>query len=199
MTDNVKALFEPLRSLRVGDFVHVRRLPQQAVASIDALVDMFAAGNSETKRAISREVNSDFSFAFFGYTYAAAVESVRGNRPELLRRGLVALAIENGAFDFRDSLRSLAEIYHSARKFPQISADELFQEIASSASPRFSEVASEFISRPEESKSLEAFGLKETVPPAPFGYEALPRRIPKRRTKLLAFLRKLRRLVPILR
>jgi hypothetical protein len=198
MIHDLEAVFRPLRSLKVAKFVHERSLPPLTISSIDALVDIFVASDWDGRHQINQEVNPSFSFAFFIYAQRTAVDSVRLNSPDLLNRGLLALAIENLAFDYRDSLCVVAQIYHSAQRFPQISADELFQEVGRLSCPPFSEALSAFVRRSEASKSITVFGLKESIPPAPFDYEAI-QRSSKRPSKLRTLLREFRRLIPILR
>jgi len=193
MTENLDSAWALLRSLRVGDFVRSRELPPHIIASIDTLVDAFVAGDSDEKLRINREVEYTFSFAFFLYAGRAAVESVRRNRPELLRRGLGALAIENLIFDARDSLREVAKLYNSAQKFPQLDPDEVFRSVASTSTTPFNEALSGFIQRSGASKSLARFGLQESTPPTPFNYEVLGKEL-KRSSRLHLLLRRLRRL-----
>ena len=180
MTEDLGSAWELLRSLKVLDFMHSRKLPPDAIASIDSVIDAFLVGDAEEKKQINREVDKAFSFAFFMYALMAAVDSVRQNQPVLLRRGLLAVAVENLAFDWRDSLPQVAKLYHSARKFPQIDADGLFRNVADISNEPFNELLSSFIRRPEESKSLACFGLIESIPPAPFDYEARLRKSPSR-------------------
>lgn len=199
MIRNVEEIFEPLRSLKVGDFVNRRSLPEVVIAAIDSLVDVFVTSDLDTRCQITHQVDWTFSFAFFLYAGRTAVESVRQNEPELLRRGLVALAIENLAFDYRDSLSPLSMIYCSARKFPQVRADELFQDVAGLSCSPFNAFLSGFIKTPETSKSITRFGWKESAPPALFDYEALPQKNAKGSRKFWLLIRKFRRLLPILR
>jgi len=175
MTDDVLDTMDALRNLKVGDFMDCE-LPPDVIASIEKLTDAFARGRMEEKLQIVSGVNYTFSFAFFCYAGRAAVESVRNKRPDLLRRGLWALAIENCTFDARDSLLVIVRIYHSARKLTQIYADEFLEEVASTSCTPFSTTLAEFVRRPDDMKSLARFGLRESSPPAPFDYEPLPKR-----------------------
>jgi hypothetical protein len=192
MADEISDALASLGVLKVGDFVH-SELPSDVIASIEKLVDAFSTADAEQKHRIVRGVHYTFSFVFFSYAGRAAVESVRQKRPDLLRRGLLALGIENCTFDARDSLRTLVKIYNSTRKFPQVDAAKLFEDAARISCAPFSATLSDFISRPEEQKSLAAFGLKESTPPAPFDYEAMGAPVEQLSSKVRMFWRQLRR------
>lgn len=195
---DIRAIFDTLRRLKVGDFVHNQNLPSNAVAYVETLINMYAASDDDVRREISNQVGIDISFIFFTYARQIAVQSVRSKSPEILSRGLIALAIENLTLDWRDSLVALAQLYHSSRKFPQVYPDELFSQVAATASPQFRETLLAFVGRSDTDKSLGAFGLREAPPPAPFDFETQPsmRTTP---TKVRRLFRKLRRLIPILR
>jgi hypothetical protein len=173
MMSELDTIFEVLRKLKVGDFVHKRSLPDDAIAAVDKLVDIFGDSDEETRHQIAKKVDFSVSFVFFTYAGMLAVKSVRDQKPSLLRRGLIALAVENDTFDWRDTFFPLVKIYHSARKFPQINPDKLFLSVAEISCQPFRETLLAFINRSEAAKSLEAFGIRESAPPAPFDYEAV--------------------------
>ncbi len=199
MISNLDAIFEPLRSLSVHDSYRHHSLPPECIISIDTLVDIFLAGSWDVKREISRNVDAKFSFAFFMYAQQSAVESVRGGTPEMLMRGLLALAIENLAFDCRDSITILAQLYHSARRFPQIATDELFRHVVDISCLPFRETLEGFVNRSDAGKSIEVFGLRESTPPAPFNYETVRPARETRAARVRKLLQGFRRLIPILR
>jgi len=143
MTPELKVLFGPLRRFKVGDFVHRRQLPSDAVALIDALVDPFL----DVRREICSQSDPSTSFLLFLYAGQVAVQSVRDQNPAVLARGLIALAIENLAFDGRDTVVALAQIYHSARRLPEVRADGLFQQLAEMSLPPFRDSLLSFVSR----------------------------------------------------
>jgi hypothetical protein len=128
MTNDVLDPMDPLRDLKVGDFIH-SGLPPNIISSVEKLTNEFATADLEQKLRIVRGVRYTFSFVFFSYAGRTAVESVRQKDRELLKRGLLALAIENCTFDARDSLPVIARIYHSARKLLRMDADEFLEEV----------------------------------------------------------------------
>lgn len=197
MSPDTKIIFEPLRGLKVGDFVHRRQLPPDAVASVDTLVDLFASGGPDVRRQLNCEVDYRISFVFFMYAGQLAEQSVRDQNQALLTRGLIALAVENDTFDWRDSLSVLAQLYHSAQKL-LLDADELFRRTADISNQPFRDTLLAFVDRSTAAKSIKAFGLKESSPPAPFCYETVR---PKRttRTNVRRLLQGFRRWLPNLR
>jgi hypothetical protein len=198
MTESLSSAWALLRSLKVLDFMRNRELPSAVIASIDTVIDAFEAGDRHERNRIICAVDKRFSFVFFMYAGMSAVESVRRNQPELVRRGLIALAIENLTYDWRDSIPQLAKLYHSAQKFSQIDAEELLGDVGRMSNAPFNEMLSSFAQRSEESKALEGFGLRETLPPSLFNYETMQHSF-KRPHTLKTLLRRFGRMTGIKR
>jgi hypothetical protein len=100
-----------------------------------------------------------------------AVLAVRRNSPELVRSGLLALAVEGGRVDIRDSIVCLAKLYHSGTR---LAADvgTTFSEVAAlTPAAQLRSVISGFPSRPLESRGLQAFLLREKMTDEGFVYE----------------------------
>jgi hypothetical protein len=197
-TGSVDVAIEALRGLRLPDFIlPYRELPSHATASIEKLIDVFARANPAERERIVKKVERSFAFVFSGYAQRAAEESVRRRAPELLMRGLIALAIEDARVDWRDTLPFLAFLYNSARKL-RVNASELFRDAARIACPRFRRLIESFIIRDEASRSVESFHYKESGEGDSFSYvhvEPSSRPPSRAKWKIRMFVRRLRRVL----
>lgn len=90
-----------------------------------------------------------------------AIRALRAGAVENIRLGLLALSIEEGKYDFRDSLCSFAMLKHAAVRtginFPSIA-----ESISRISSETFSQLLQSFLSRSAENSSLAAMGQTET-------------------------------------
>src|ERR1700690_4231459 len=113
------SIFQQLRLLKVGDLFHGKRwerLPDDICRLIAWLCDQYLEGTAEVREAIRSQVGPEISFEFFMFARAKAEKAVWENSEAALVQGLVALAIENCTFDFRDGMYALVTLVHSARK-----------------------------------------------------------------------------------
>ena len=193
LTDVVDRAFELLRSVRWEDYF-LRVPPAETVEAIDRLIDAYISSDPAGREEMAQQVDRSFAFVFPDYAQRAAEGAVRRNDPELLKRGLIALAIENTKTDWRDTLPDLAFIYHSAGKL-NVSALDLFRNTATIACPPFQRLLEGFLSRREEMRSIEYFHYKEAGAGHTFRYLYVkpPSHIPSRlERKTRMFLRRLR-------
>ncbi|HUB81729.1 MAG TPA: hypothetical protein VMB03_23180 [Bryobacteraceae bacterium] len=75
------------------------------------------------------QLNLDARRVLLQYSTRCAVEAVRKRCPGLVANGLAAVLIENGSLDIRDTIRVLAELFHSASVL-QLNAIALFGRFA---------------------------------------------------------------------
>jgi hypothetical protein len=100
-----------------------------------------------------------------------ATLSVRHGQVDLVREGLVALALEAGTgSDQRDSMVSLALLYHSAVKLG-MNVQAAFSQAALLAPASFEGAIRLFPNRPPRQLDLEAWGFKEATTKDGFGYQ----------------------------
>jgi len=193
LADGVDRGFEYLRSVHWEDYFR-RGWPTGALESIERLIDAFASSDPAGREKMTQQVDRSFAGVFSGYAMRAAMESIRRNDPELLKRGLIALAIENAKTDWRDTLPYLALIYHSAGKL-NVNASDLFRNTATIVFPQFQRLLEGFLNRREEMRSIEYFHYKEAGAGDTFSYLYVepPSHIPSRfERKTRMFLRRLR-------
>jgi len=195
-TEKVDKAFDVIRRLRLPDFIlPYRELPSDATAAIECLIDVFADADQSGKERIMLNVEASFAFVFPRYARNAAVESVRRNDPDLLKRGLIALTIENAKVDWRDTLPYLAFVYNSALRL-NVDAVELFRNAASIACPQFRRLLESYLNRDGAPRTLESFHYKESGEGASFTYVYVepPSRLPSgTEWKTRMFFRRLRR------
>jgi hypothetical protein len=107
------------------------------------------------------QLNLDARRVLLQYSTRCAVEAVRNHCPSLVANGLAALVIENGSQDLRDTIRVLAQLFHSACAL-QLDTVALFGRFADIAGNE--EVASSIrrfsVPRGSSSVALKHFGLR---------------------------------------
>jgi hypothetical protein len=111
---------------------------------------------------------------FLGFAANMAVLAVRENAPDRIEQGLIALVIEDGGGDWRDSVVVLFQLYHSAEKLGMETA-ATFAKIAPLANPGIiKKEMTNFPLRPPESRSLKAFCMAEEISEEGFRYRQIP-------------------------
>jgi hypothetical protein len=119
--------------------------------------------------AIVRAFGSDYSFTFLAYAQRMAEQAVCANDPDMLRRGLVAVAIEGFRYDRRETIPVLSLLCHSAMK---IGADPvaLFREASDVSTPEVKREMMSFVNRAPEDKRISAMGYREDLSGTGFRY-----------------------------
>ena len=145
-------------------------LSEQALAVLDKRCRAFH-GTQRHSGIESLRLTQGACGALLSYATRCAIEAVRGQLPEQVADGLTALVIENGTLDIRDTIRVLAELFHSASTL-QLDTVALFHQFAGIAAS--DELASnmERFSLPAGSASvgLEHFGLRASGSGEQFRY-----------------------------
>ena len=149
-----------------------RSIPMdEAMASI---VAAFRDADEETRRGIASRLNKHARSRFLGCAAHMAVLAIRQSAPDLIEQGLVALVIENGGQDWRDSIVALFQLYHSASKLG-MDVEATFAKVALLAEPGvIKKEMSGFPLRPPESRSLKAFCMEEEIGEDGFRYRQIP-------------------------
>ncbi len=145
--------------------------PQVPEARFRLVIDAFEKAGPEARQRMTDRLSRDSRNALMGYASGLAVLAVRRDSADLIRLGLLALAVEGGREDTRDSIHCLAKLYHSAMKLG-IDVDALFNEVAAlTAGKGLSTAMAGFPSRPPEVRDLRAFLLREVMTEEGFVYE----------------------------
>jgi hypothetical protein len=161
-SDVIEETFTKLRLLKVADLRKTRTLSQEQQGYVQLICDRYLAGLPDDRARIRSMVTPNISFLFFMYAGCMAVEAVRERQEQKISKGLVAIAIENQVFDWRDSMVVLVRLYHSAAR---IGSDpvELFRRVAAISTAQTSKELLQFSARTPESLDLAKFGFKEAI------------------------------------
>jgi hypothetical protein len=128
--------------------------------ALDDLVCEYSDADATLRNEMVQYVRPVFSHLFFSYTRNAAVNAVQRSDPQLLKCGLISLAIENLTFDRRDSLIQLALLNNSALKLG-LNPDDFFRSVVPIVSDRFARFLRNFMSRDPQERAIELFGFQE--------------------------------------
>jgi hypothetical protein len=96
---------------------------------IGFLTQSFATATDQQQAEARAALAYDSRCALMGYAWEMAEEAVSQSSAEMVRRGLLALAIEDGIGDARDNIIRLAPLFRSAQKL-DLDAEKLFAEAA---------------------------------------------------------------------
>lgn len=122
--EHVFSLFHQLQGVRVLDFIKFPPESKRMVEhNIRELCHIFSAADAPMRSDIASYVDGKFSFAFLWFAKLMAEKSIRESCPKAIWEGLMAILIENGKFDFRESVPRLVLLHHSATKLGLDCAD----------------------------------------------------------------------------
>lgn len=115
--EHVFSLFHQLQGVHILEFLKFPPESKQAVEhNIRDLYHSFSAADSGMRSDIASYVDDKFSFAFLWFAKLSAEKAIRESHPEAIWEGLMAILIESGKFDFRESVPRLVLLHHSATK-----------------------------------------------------------------------------------
>jgi hypothetical protein len=145
-----------------------------------SVVKIFEAADDDSRRAIMSRLSSHARNGFLAYAADMAVLAVRRQSPNLVERGLTAIAIDGASRDLRESIVALAKLYHSATKLG-MDAEKVFEKAASLADPGILKTEMRgFASRPSRDRDLKAFYWTEEITEDGFRYkQVLPWSLPQ--------------------
>ena len=156
----IEETFAKLKLLKVFDLYKTPALTEEQQEWVQLICDHYLRALPDERVRIHSMVTPKISFPFFMYAKAMAVGAVRERQGEKVFKGLVALAVENRVFDWRESMMVLVLLHHSAAKIGA-DASPLFHRAAAISTPQTSEGLLQFSSRAPESLELAKFGYQE--------------------------------------
>jgi hypothetical protein len=156
----IEEAFAKLKLLTVFDFYNTRVLTQEQQGWVQFICDQYCRASPDERARINSMVTPGISFLLFMYAKAMAVAAVRERQGEKVFKGLVALAVENRTFDWRDSMMVLVLLHHSACKIG-VDTSQLFQRAAAISTPQTSEGFLQFSARAPENLDLAKFDYRE--------------------------------------
>lgn len=159
--------FKPENSLEYNKFSPV---PCLFDSKISNLIGTYINANSEEQNFIRDAFSHKYSSTFFFFSERMACLAVREKSEKYIFEGLIAHAIENGKFDWRENILILSLLYHSAVK---IGSDPiaLFNKAAEFAEGKIKEIIKSFPNRAPENRSIETMGYVESVNEQGFCYK----------------------------
>jgi hypothetical protein len=158
----VQETFRKLKLLRHFDFYKSRSLAPEQQDWLRLICDQYSDAVPEERKKINSLVTPEISFLFFMYGKTMAVEAVHEQDEAKIFKGLVALAVENQVFDWRDSLIVLPLLYHSAIKIGA-DAPNLFRRAAAVSTSQTADSFLQFLARTPEQRDIVKFGFKEGI------------------------------------
>ena len=160
LSEPAEAAKKPLTLQRVQElFRHPPKLLDfdPGMGLVTSIVAAFTSANPSARLRLVSRLSKNSSNPLLSYAYKMAIDAVRQTSPELVVRGLAALAIEGGRIDIRDSIIPMALLHHSALKLG-MDVKEVFSTSASlSSSASLIQAMRSFPQREPENKELKAF------------------------------------------
>ncbi len=149
------------------------RIWEANLPKIEELCRLYLSVDSDGRTDILARTTVEMAPMFRGVANLYAVDGVRERDPDKIFLGIVALALENLSFDFRDTMIALAVLYHSALKL-NLNPDEILGRALTICTPKMGKFLSEFFGRTESQKSLDNFLVEEIEGPLGFDYRSIP-------------------------
>lgn len=159
--------FKPENSLEYNKFSPI---PCLFDSKISDLIDTYVNTSSEGQNFIRGVFSHKYSSTFFFFSERMACLAIREKLEKHIFEGLIAHAIENGKFDWRENILVLSLLYHSAVK---IGTDPtlLFNRAAAFAEGEIKKIIQNFPNRVPEDRSIEAMGYVESENEQGFCYK----------------------------
>ncbi len=141
--------------------------PVPAAALGEQMLDEAIALPESTRNALMHGLTPEDSTLLLGMASGKAVCAVRDGAPEELRYGLIALVLEDRRQDWRETLRMLCLLNHSAGKLG-VNLEAIYQSLKPLASTETARLMSGYFEGGE--RDIRAMGYKEDTSPDGFIY-----------------------------
>ncbi len=143
-------------SFEDGDLNLLAPAQSDVDGEVRALCQRFAKSSATERTAISNSLSMDEFYVLIGFGKRAAVFGLRREETEIVRDGVIALAmIERERVDYRDILVSLSLLYHCATKLSD-DPNAMFAKVATLAQPDVAELFLVFVNGSPEHRSIRA-------------------------------------------
>lgn len=175
MNTQLAALVKKVNDLLpAGAYSMDRPLRNSAVNdAIGELARAFVGATEGDRHAARAALVPYSSEVLLGYAWEMAEDSVSQGAPEMIRLGLLALAIEGGGLDPRDSIIRMCLLFRSAEKLAFDPAEFFVSASSLAASPFLRQEMHEFPSRTPRQRALMGF-VREVYTAAGFRYVQQP-------------------------
>ncbi len=137
---------------------------------ISSLIELYIKSELAERMWIASQLGNKYWSTLTVYAERMAIWAVRLKQPELILKGLLALALDDGRFDPRENILIMAPLYHSATKLG-LDPKPLFLQTADIAGPCLGPVLRAFPDRPESNRDLASMGYIEQYTSEGFTYK----------------------------
>ena len=151
------------------DVYLMQRYPCTKDLTVLRLIDLYVSSTPEQRDRIAERLGSNHWSTLTVFAERMAVWAVRLQQPDLILKGLLALALDGGRFDEREDILIMAPLYHSAVKLG-IDPKPLFLQAAEVAGLQLRDILHRFPDRPESNRNLASMGYVELTGPEGFTY-----------------------------
>lgn len=138
-----------------------------------------AAEHDQGARLAGEELKQSSPFLLVSFARDCAVLAVRIGTAALIRNGIIALALEDRHSDWRDTLRTLPLLEHSAKRLGRNFA-EMCSSARSFMTGGFRDLLDGYLERTQEERALKCWGWREVESSGRFSYASIPARQPFR-------------------
>jgi hypothetical protein len=136
-------------------------IPISLDAVLQRFVREFMTADDVNRVEILQHLTPRYRQLLCSFGTRSATLGARHQNPDLVTEGLIALRLGWPQDDMRDQIRDLAPMYHATVRTGADPA-EIFRRAAGVARDNdFSSFLEDFLSRPDDEKSLEALGFRE--------------------------------------
>jgi len=139
-------------------------MPFELDEDMDDLIDLFIESSPAERDVILRRIDNNVAGAMMAFSRRMAVWGARRSSSDLLVKGGIALILEAGRGDIRDTMSVMPLLYHSAIKI-NVDPGKVFNEAAAYYRSVVSDALLDFLKRTPRDRSLEAWGFEEVNGP----------------------------------
>jgi hypothetical protein len=154
-----------------GDQYFVDPAPNTLDDELREVARRYADSDPQRRTAIRSSISMDGFYTLMTFFRRAAVFAVRERKAEIVRDGLIAVAMINQErVDFRDILMCLSLLYHAAGR-AGAHPDEIFRQTAMLAEPEVGKLIAGFVDQTPKSRSIRSsWGYDEVQTERGFGF-----------------------------
>jgi hypothetical protein len=152
-------VFAELRTQKVSDYHGTRSLPADLFDRIAQLCDAYMLEDDAARETIRGQISFEISFLFFLFSHQAAVLAVRESSEKLITQSITALLIENGSFDYRDTIVALSAVYDAASRIG-VDSNILFVRMSALGDANMRNQLLSFAEREPEQQDIHKFGFE---------------------------------------
>lgn len=133
-------------------------LSNEMISELIQITDFYKHAEPEKRTEFRENIKTDYRQYLIILSDYFADAAINQRSYQYLYAAMILIAIEDFEWDYRESIIRLAVVWYTAQELGT-KPEHLFDEISSISSAKATNFLSEFVSRPEKSKSLNSMGL----------------------------------------